>query len=221
MDVAPGSHDAAQAALGNQPSMEEIIRAVAESMRADTWTSLPCIVTKRSEDGHSVSVKSAIKIPRRQDDGTITYDELPEFTDIAINFSGAGGVSHTFAIDEGDEGWIDFSARGHGYWRQQGGVQQPQDTRTHALSNGRFRPGARSDPRKLKGVSTTSSQIRTDDKRSLHDLSQTAVTTIRENAAHQVNGMAVQTEVGGSQHHVDATTIQQVTRKFLHNCGVG
>ena len=221
MSQNPGSHDAAQGALGNQPSLEETVRAVVEGMRADTWTSLPVIVSKASEDGHTISVRAAVKIPQRQDDGSITYVELPEFTDIPINWSGSGGITHTFPTKEGDEGWIDFSARGHGFWRQQGGVQQPQDTRTHALSNGRFRPGARSDPRKLQGVSNTSAQTRTDDKRSLHDLSDTAVTTIREGAAHQVNGMAVQTEVGGSQHHVDKTTIQQRTPKFLHNSGLG
>ncbi len=86
--------------------------------------------------------------------------------------------------------------------------------------SGRFRPGARSDPRKLQGVSTTSAQTRTDDKKSLHDVSPTGITTIREGAAHQVNGMAVQTEVGSSQHHVDKQTIQQKTTKFLHNCGL-
>lgn len=221
MSSDPGSHDAAQAALGNQPSMEEVVRAVVSAMRAETFTSLPVIVTKKSEDGHVISVKAAVKIPQRQDDNTVTYVELPEFTEIPINWSGGGGHTHTFPTEVGDEGWIDFSTRGHGFWRTQGGVQQPQDGEVNGLGSGRFRPGARSDPRKLQGVSTTSAQTRTDDKKSLHDVSPTGITTIREGAAHQVNGMAVQTEVGGSQHHVDASTIQQVTRKFLHNCGIG
>ena len=221
MDAEPGSHDAAQAALGNQPSTEEVVRAVVEAMRAETFTSLPVIVTKKSEDGHTISVKAAVKIPQRQDDNTITHVELPEFADIPINWSGGGGHTHTFPTEVGDEGWIDFSTRGHGVWRQQGNVQQPETGEVNGLGSGRFRPGARSDPRKLQGVSTTSAQTRTDDKKSLHDVSPTGITTIREGAAHQVNGMAVQTEVGGSQHHVDGTTIQQVTRKFLHNCGIG
>lgn len=221
MSSAPGSHDAAQAALGNQSSPEEFVRAVVEAMRAETFTSLPVIVTKKSEDGHTISVKAAVKVPQRQDDGTITHVELPEFTDIPINFSGGGQVTHTFPTAVGDEGWIDFSTRGHGFWRQNGGVQAPQDGEVNGLASGRFRPGARSDPNKLKGVSTTSAQTRTDDKQSLHDVSQTAVTAIREGAAHQVNGKAVQTEVGGSKHHVDANAIQQATAKFLHNCGIG
>jgi hypothetical protein len=221
MDTTPGSHDAAQGALGNQPSLEETIRAVVEGLRADQWTSLPCIVTKASEDGHTISVKAAVKIPQRQDDGSITYVELPEFEGIPMNWPGAGGTTHTFGTKVGDEAWLDFSARGHGFWRQNGDVQPPQDLGTHALSNAVFRPGARSDPRKLKGVSTTSAQLRTDDKKSLHDLSETAVTTIREGAAHQVNGKAVQTEIGKTLHHVAGDAIQQVTRKFLHNCGIG
>ena len=218
MSSDPGSHDAAQAALGNQPSMEQVIRAVVEAMRAESFTSLPVIVTKKSDDGHTISVKAAVKIPQRQDDNTITHVELPEFTDIPINWSGGGSHTHTFPTEVGDEGWIDFSTRGHGFWRTQGGVQQPQDGEVNGLGSGRFRPGARSDPRKLQGVSTTSAQTRTDDKKSLHDVSPTAITTIREGAAHQVNGMAVQTEKGGSRHVVDGATIQHVAGKVLFNC---
>ena len=221
MSGEPGSDQAAQAALGNQPSMEDMIRAVVEAVRAESFTNLPVIVTKASEDGHSISVKAAVKIPQRQDDNSVTYVELPELTNIPINFPGAGGITNTFPTKVGDEGWIDFSTRGHGFWRQQGGVQQPQDSEINGLGSGTFRPGARSDPNKLKGVSTTSAQTRTDDKKSLHDVSETAITTIRDAAAHQVNGMAVQSEVGASKHHVDAQTIQQATRKFLHNCGIG
>ena len=158
MSDAPGSHGAAQAALGNQQSPEEFVRAVVEAVRAETFTSLPVIVTKKSEDGHSITVKAAVKIPQRQDDGTMTFVELPEFTEIPINFSGGGGHTNTFPTAIGDEGWIDFSTRGHGFWRQNGGVQQPQDGEVNGLASGRFRPGARSDPRKLQGVSTTSAQ---------------------------------------------------------------
>lgn len=218
MSDEPGSHDAAQAALGNQPSTEEIVRAVVEAMRAETFTSLPVIVTKASEDGHTISVKASLKIPQRQDDNTITYVELPEFLDIPINFSGGGGVTHTFPTKVGDEGWIDFSTRGHGFWRMQGGVQQPQDGEVNGLGSGRFRPGARSDPNKLKGVSTKSAQTRTDDKQSVHDVGDGGITAVLGKAAHQVNGMAVQTELGGSRHIVDAQGIQSQGGKFLWNC---
>ena len=193
MSGEPGTHEAAQAALGNQPSFEEMVRAVVEASRADTWTSLPVIVTKRSEDGHTISVKAAVKIPRRTDDNTIVYDELPEFQDIPINFSGGGGVVNTHPTKLGDEGWIDFSTRDHGVWRQQGSVQQPQDGQVNGLASGRFRPGARSDPRKIPDYNTEASESRTDDGR-------------HRTITHPANGVKVTVNGGKQTLDVNAAT---------------
>lgn len=218
MSDAPGSRDAAAAALGNQGTTEDLVRTLIDADRAEQWTSLPCIVVKKSADGHSVTLKSAVMVPQRQDDGSVTHVELPVFVDVPINFSGGGGYTHTFPLNAGDEGWVEVSTLGQGVWLQNGGVQQPQDIARHALSDVRFRPGARSDPRKLKGVSPTSAQTRTDDKQSLHDVSATAVTAIRGTTAHQVGERAVMSQTAGTMHVVGSSSIQQRAPKFLHNC---
>ncbi len=78
-----------------------------------------------------------------------------------------------------------------------------------------FVPGVRSDPNKLKGVSPNSTQTRTDDKKSLHDISHTAITTIREFAVQQVNGAAIQSELKGARHVIDPKSILTLASKIL------
>ena len=197
---------------------EETVRAGLAGFQRGVWTSLPVIVVEDSQDGHTVKIKSAVKVPRQKEDGAVEFVELPQFHDVPIHFQGAGGITATHAIKEGDEGIVHFSSRALDTWHEQGGVQQSIDVRMHSLSDGMFVPGIRSKPRKLKGVSKSSSQVRSDDKRSIADVSHTAVTAVREKSAHQTNGQGVLSQHRGSTHFVDASTIQNVAGKILLNC---
>lgn len=207
------------AAAGNLQTTEDVVRAALEADRADTWTSLPVKVSKASQDGHTITLTPLVKAPRRQDDGTYAYEALPELQDVPIAFPGGGGVTSTYPSAEGDEGFVTASSLGHDVWHQNGGVQPPSDPRRHSLSDFRFQPGARSDPRKLKGVSQNSAQVRTDDKGTVSDVGERGVTNLRKDAVHQVSDAAVVAQKGGSRHAIDGGTIAQVTGMFFHNCG--
>lgn len=227
-----------RAAYSDNP--EEMLRSVVEGLRKHMWSGgFPVIVTEDSEDGHTAKVKAAVKIPRLGEDGKVTYDELPVFEGIPVRFAGAGGLTHTHAIKKDDEGWISFGSRSIAEWHKNGGVQQPEDFRAHALSDASFHPGARSDPRKLQGVSKDSSQVRTDDKKSVHDVSHQAVSTTRtgddgNTALHQVNGQQLISKLtdalhlvtasgilnrkGGSEIQVLQQAISKVAPKIFMNC---
>lgn len=197
---------------------DEVLETLKDAVLARLPKSGPVMLSEDSEDGHTAKLQPTTKGIQRKVDGTTEAVALPEIPDVPIHFMSGNGITTTYALKKGQEGWLNPAALGIDGWHQQGGIQSPGDVRQHALADAVFVPGVRSDPNKLKGVSTNSTQTRTDDKKSVHDVSHTAITTVREDAAHQVNGMAVQSEKGGSQHVVDAKTIQHVASKILLNC---
>lgn len=196
---------------------EETLRVAIDSVLAGKFGSLPVEAVEDSQDGNTVKLKATVKIPVQGPDGQTQWMELPEFHDVLAQHPGANGVTTTFPIKKGDTGTISFQGLGYSNWHQSGGVQNAVTTR-NALSDGVFRPGGRAVPQKLKAVSKDSVQTRTDDKKSVHDVSHTAVTAIREEAAHQVNANAIQAQKGGASHVVDGKTIQNVAGKILLNC---
>jgi hypothetical protein len=196
----------------------ELLETVVDGVLSRLPKAGPVTLSEDSKDGHTAKLQPATKSVIRKPDGTTEEVTLPVIPDVPVHFMGGGGITTTFGLKSGNEGFSVPAALGIDGWHQQGGVQSPGDTRQHALWDAVFIPGIRSDPNKLKGVSPDSTQTRTDDKKSVHDVSHTAITTVREDSAHQVNGMAIQAEKGGSQHVVDAKTIQHVASKILLNC---
>lgn len=196
---------------------EELLRSAIDNALAGRLTHLPVKVVEDSKDGNTAKVKCALKLPKMNGDGSVEWVELPEFDDCIVRFQGAGGFSSTHPIKKDDEGWITFGSRGISNWHEKGDVQPSVEARG-PLSDAMFHPGSRSKPNRLQGVSKDSAQTRTDDKKSLSDVSNTAVTHIRENSAHQTNGQGVLSQHQGSTHFVDASTIQNVAGKILLNC---
>ncbi len=148
---------------------EEAIRTAVRGELKMKFFSLPVIVEKDG-DGHTVTVKSSVKGQVTTPDGKTKPQEYPQFLSIPIHFPGGGGVTSTHPVTKGDEGIIVFMSRPQDAWHQQGGVQMPVDMRMMSLSDGRYIPGGRSDPRKMQNVSTESAQTRSDDGRQTVDV---------------------------------------------------
>jgi len=169
--------------LGRNP--EEFFRMLTDGLKHQDWQSMPVIVHEDS-DGKSVSVRPTIKGKVKQEDGSFIAEDLPILKEVPVHFSGGGGgenggagTSITHPIKKGDEGFLVFFDRNSSAWRQSGGQQNPVDWRSKALADAAFIPQIRSKPRELKQVSTTSSQIRSDDKKHVIDQSPTDGTKIR------------------------------------------
>jgi hypothetical protein len=197
---------------------DEVLETVKDAVLARLPKAGPVMLSEDSDDGHTAKLQPTVKGIQRKPDGTTEAVSLPQVPDVPVHFMSGNGITTTYAQKKGQEGWMIPAALGIDGWHQQGGVQSPGDVRQHALADAVFVPGVRSDPNKLKGVSTNSTQTRTDDKKSVHDVSHTAVTAVRESSAHQVNGMAVQSQKDGASHVVDGMTIQNVAGKILLNC---
>lgn len=198
--------------------LTEVLETVADAVLARLPKAGPVMLAEDSKDGHTAKLQPTTKAIQRKIDGTTTEVTLPVIPDVPVHFMGGGGITTTFGLKAGNEGFSVPAALGIDGWHQNGGVQSPGDTRQHAMWDAVFVPGVRSDPNKLKGVSPNSTQTRTDDKQSLHDVSHTAITTIREFAVQQVNGAAIQSELKGARHIIDPKTIVTLASKLLFNC---
>lgn len=196
----------------------ELLETVIDRVFARLPKSGPVMLSEDSPDGHTAKLQPTTKALQRMPDGKTVEVALPVIPDVPVHFMGGGGITTTFALKAGNEGFSVPASLGIDGWHQQGGVQSPGDARQHAMWDAVFVPGVRSDPNKLKGVSPNSTQTRTDDKKSLHDVSHTAITAIREFAVQQINSGAIQSELKGARHIIDPKSILTLASKILLNC---
>lgn len=135
-------------------------------MRAGIWTAMPGIIQSFQASGEqppTCAVQPAIRIPVRNIDGTVVSVALPLLVDCPVQFPAGGNCTLTFPVKPGDECLVVFSSRCIDAWWQSGGVQEQAELRMHDLSDGFALLGFRSKPRALAGVSTTATQLRSED----------------------------------------------------------
>lgn len=203
---------------------DEMLETVADAVRAKIYMALPVKLAEDSEDGHTVKLQPTVKAVQKLPDGTQKLVQLPVLTDVPIQHASGGGVTVTFPHKKDDEGMVVFLSRSMDAWFQQGGIQPQVDRRMHSLSDGIYIPGVRSTPRKLKNVSKTSTQMRSDDGKHLFDLHpQTGPTMSADEGKHVVSvnpqsGISVKTamklaldatkglDVKGATHFKDKVT---------------
>lgn len=178
----------------------ETMESLADDILARVRVSIPVKLAKDS-DGHTVALQPLIKAVQKSADGTVSLLSLPVISDIPIQHGGGGGVTVTHPHKEGDEGVFLFSHRSLDAWFQQGGEQPQIDARMISHSDGFYLPNVRSTPRKLSNVSTTSTQIRSDDGKHFTDINPTTGTI-----THSVEGgkhVSTVSRDGGISHSAD------------------
>jgi hypothetical protein len=87
-----------------------------------------------------------------------------------VCFPRGGGCTLTFPVAAGDEALIVFSSRCIDAWWQSGGVQVQAELRMHDLSDGFAILGPFSQATKIGGVSTSTTQLRSNDGSTFVDL---------------------------------------------------
>jgi hypothetical protein len=143
---------------------DEATKRDAEGHQSKIMTAFPVIIKKHDTDKNTVHAQPTIKLKRIKPDGSAEWVEIPTLEDMPILYPGGGGTTVTMPMAEGDEGLAVFSSRSIDKWWQQGGVQEQTDARMHDLSDGFIIPGFRSQPRRLKNVSASEWQLRTDEE---------------------------------------------------------
>lgn len=127
------------------------------------WTALPAIIDSFNPDTMTATVQPAIQMTVRDDKGRTTPSDRPLLLDCPVQFPAGGGCTLTFPVQPGDECLVVFASRCIDAWLQSGGVQGQVEPRMHDLSDGFVLLGFRSQPRVIPAVSTTATQLRSDD----------------------------------------------------------
>ena len=152
------------------------------------WTALPGQIQSFNVDQQTCTVIVTLMMQRVFPDGSTEWLNIPLLRDVPVQFPSGGGFTLTFPVTAGDECLVVFSSRCIDSWWQSGGTQNPQaEYRMHDLSDGFAVLGFRSLPRMLSNVSTTSSQLRSDDGLTYVDVAENVITvkaaTVNVNAA--------------------------------------
>jgi len=146
------------------------LRAMLRGWQVGMWTALPGVIESFDGDSQTCAVQLAIKVPVRANDGTVTTAALPPVVNCPVQFPSGGNCTLTFPVAPGDECLVVFASRCIDAWWQSGGVQEQAEWRMHDLSDGFALLGFRSKPRVLANVSTSSTQLRSDDGATYIDL---------------------------------------------------
>lgn len=176
----------------------EAQRAALDGRQAELWTALPGVVQSFDPVAMTVSVQPAIKGRVSLPDGSAVSVSLPLLVDVPVVFPCGGGYTLTFPVAPGDDCLVVFASRCIDGWWQVGGVQEPLETRMHDLSDAFCLVGPRSQPAVIPDVSTTTTQLRTDDGQVYVELAQDGqVVTINTPGRVVIN--AAQVEINASE----------------------
>lgn len=126
-------------------------------------TTLPGIIESFDAAAMTAVVQPALKFQVRNEAGIWNWVTLPLLLDCPVHFPSGGGFTLTFPLAAGDEVLVHLAERCIDAWWQSGGVQPQAEFRMHDLSDGFVIPKVWSKPRALSGVSTTTTQLRSDD----------------------------------------------------------
>lgn len=142
---------------------QEALRLALEGHQAQVWTALPGIIESFNAAALTCTVQPAIKAQVRAPDGSTQWVALPLLLDCPVVFPRGGGCTLTFPVAQGDECLVVFASRCIDAWYTSGGVQVQSEFRMHDLSDGFALPGPFSQATKIANVSTTKTQLRSND----------------------------------------------------------
>lgn len=148
----------------NDPRFEDIL----DAHKRETAKYVNCmrvgIIQSFDAADQTVTVNIAQqRVAATAPDGTQTIVPYPPLLKVPVQFPSGGGFTLTFPISPGDECLVLFHDREFDNWFTSGQVVPPTSARVHDLSDGFALVGVRNATRSLGSVSTTTTQLRSDD----------------------------------------------------------
>lgn len=122
---------------GETPPWDEVIRMAIQSNNVDLHTWLPAKVTSVNPLLQTVSLE--IQLKRLYSDGSLVT--IPIIQNVPVQMPRGADYWVRLPIATGDTGIALFCERSLDIWTVAGGVVDPQDNRTHHLSDPVFIPG--------------------------------------------------------------------------------
>lgn len=143
---------------------QTMLRRAMRRMLANLWTAMPGYIVDFDAESCTATVQLGVQAIVNNPDGGKSNDEMPLLNTVPVVFPRAGGCSLTFPVKPGDECLVVFASRSCGAWKQSGGSQvQSAPGRMHSLSDGFVLLGTSSQPNVISNLSTTTTQLRSDD----------------------------------------------------------
>ncbi|HHJ4449426.1 Gp138 family membrane-puncturing spike protein [Raoultella planticola] len=144
-------------------SLDETFESERKVLKEQIRVALPGIIQSFDPGAVTAVVQPAIRYIERDNDGNKVTQDYPLLVDVPVVFPRGGGCTLTFPVKAGDECLVIFADRCIDFWWQSGGIQEPVDGRMHDLSDAFCIVGPQSQAKKISGISTTATQLRTDD----------------------------------------------------------
>ncbi|HBR7615708.1 TPA: phage baseplate protein [Klebsiella pneumoniae] len=152
-------------------ALAEVLASERKTLSEQMRVALPGIIQSFDPESLTAVVQPAIRYIERDNDGNKSTKDYPLLVDVPVVFPRGGGCTLTFPVSEGDECLVIFADRCIDFWWQSGGIQEPVDGRMHDLSDAFCIVGPQSQAKKIRGISTTAAQLRTDDGSAFIELS--------------------------------------------------
>lgn len=148
----------------NPPSLVELL----QSHKREIMKAINCVKIGVIQSFNAATQEATVQVAQQQVTsistiGVRTIAEYPLLLNVPVVFPAGGGFTLTFPIGAGDECLVLFNDREIDNWLTSGPGLAPTTGRVHDLSDGFALVGVRSNPRALAGVSTNSTQLRSDD----------------------------------------------------------
>jgi hypothetical protein len=175
--------------------------------QSNIWTTVVGIIETVDLVENTCSVQPAIMLESFNRTGKPKAITLPLLVDCPLIFPSGGGVVLTFPVKEGDECLVHISSRAIDGWWQSGGIQKQPEYRMHDLSDGFAQVGVRSLPNAIQNISSTATQLRSEDGTAYYSLdSISKVLTISAPNGLVINGDITQTGNLTSSGTITGTT---------------
>lgn len=201
------------------PDLTAVLEELKADIRFNTNSAQIGIIESFDAVDQTASVRIAIKqVQNVAPDGTRFLVEYPLLKKCPVFFPSGGGFTLTFPVAQGDECIVIFNDRELDNWFLNGGVQAPISSRSHDISDAMVLVGLRSNPRKLTGVSTTATQLRSDDGTNFVEANSQGI-RVHAGTVYQwdVHGYGQRiTWTGGVNYRIDNYTIGAVVTTFDH-----
>ncbi len=124
-----------------QTSLAQTFGVLLTQLRRSLWTALPGRVQSFDGSKQAADIEPLVHDTWEAEDGTSQTGSLPVIPSVPVCFPGSGGWRVTFPVSKGDTGLLVFCSRSIDRWLSEGGSVDPQDDRTHDLSDAVFIPG--------------------------------------------------------------------------------
>lgn len=172
---------------------------------------MPAIIKSYDPVKNTVTAQIAVRDFWRQLDLSYEWVEIQPCLDVPVVFPRGGGLCLTFPIAAGDECLLVFANRCIDAWWQSGSMSNEGEFRANELSDGFCIPGPWSVPNVVPSISTTSTQLRTNDGTAFVEVTQGGVINITTPQQVHVHSGGDTTVTSGGKTTVNATGNVEVT----------